>query len=409
MLVLNSIDTIRKEFPILNQQVNGKPLVYFDNGATAQKPNSVIDAESRYYQELNANIHRGVHFLSQKATDAFEETRSYIKDFIGAKEREEIIFTSGTTESINIVAQSFRKSGFVKAGDEILISALEHHSNIVPWQMLCQETGAKLVVVPILKNGEIDATAFRQLISNKTKLVAISHISNALGSINPVKKFIDWAHAINVPVLIDGAQAVPHVKLNMLDLDADFYCFSAHKMYGPTGVGILYGKRAWLDKMEPVNGGGEMIATVSFDKTTYAELPHKFEAGTPNIASVIALKAAAEFIDAIGIETIASIEDELLKYGTQELSTIPDLEIIGTAENKASLISFNIKGLHPYDVGTILDQLGIAVRTGHHCAQPIMDYYGIPGTIRASFAVYNTKEEIDMLINGLKKAISMLK
>lgn len=409
MLVLNSIDTIRKEFPILNQQVNGKPLVYFDNGATAQKPNSVIDAESRYYQELNANIHRGVHFLSQKATDAFEETRSYIKDFIGAKEREEIIFTSGTTESINIVAQSFRKSGFVKAGDEILISALEHHSNIVPWQMLCQETGAKLVVVPILKNGEIDATAFRQLISNKTKLVAISHISNALGSINPVKKFIDWAHAINVPVLIDGAQAVPHVKLNMLDLDADFYCFSAHKMYGPTGVGILYGKRAWLDKMEPVNGGGEMIATVSFDKTTYAELPHKFEAGTPNIASVIALKAAAEFIDAIGIENIASIEDELLKYGTQELSIIPDLEIIGTAENKASLISFNIKGLHPYDVGTILDQLGIAVRTGHHCAQPIMDYYGIPGTIRASFAVYNTKEEIDMLINGLKKAISMLK
>ena len=409
MLVLNSIDTIRKEFPILNQQVNGKPLVYFDNGATAQKPNSVIDAESRYYQELNANIHRGVHFLSQKATDAFEETRSYIKDFIGAKEREEIIFTSGTTESINIVAQSFRKSGFVKAGDEILISALEHHSNIVPWQMLCQETGAKLVVVPILKNGEIDATAFRQLISNKTKLVAISHISNALGSINPVKKFIDWAHAINVPVLIDGAQAVPHVKLNMLDLDADFYCFSAHKMYGPTGVGILYGKRAWLDKMEPVNGGGEMIATVSFDKTTYAELPHKFEAVTPNIASVIALKAAAEFIDAIGIETIASIEDELLKYGTQELSTIPDLEIIGTAENKASLISFNIKGLHPYDVGTILDQLGIAVRTGHHCAQPIMDYYGIPGTLRASFAVYNTKEEMDMLINGLKKARSMLK
>lgn len=409
MIVKDSVTDIRKEFPILNQTVNGKKLVYFDNGATAQKPNCVIETESRYYREINANIHRGVHHLSQVATDAFEESRKYIQKFIAAEFPEEIIFTNGTTEAINIVSQSFRKSGFVKAGEEILISALEHHSNIVPWQMLCEETGATLKVVPILESGEIDELAFRKLISNKTKLVAISHISNALGSINPVKKFIDWAHAIGVPVLIDGAQAVPHVKLNMQELDADFYCFSGHKMYGPTGVGVLYGKKEWLNKMQPVIGGGEMIATVTFDKTTYAGLPHKFEAGTPNIAGVVALKAAAEFMDRIGLDTLADIENELLQYATKKLLEIEGLKIIGTAKEKTSLVSFVVDGFHPYDIGSILDKLGIAVRTGHHCAQPIMDFYQIPGTIRASFAAYNTIEEIDLLIAGLNRAIAMLK
>ncbi|TXC85477.1 aminotransferase class V-fold PLP-dependent enzyme [Luteibaculum oceani] len=400
---------IRKLFPILNTEVNGKPLVYFDNGATTQKPKSVIDCERHYYEKLNANIHRGVHHLSQISTDAFEASRKAVQSFINAKHSEEIIFTNGTTEGINIVAQSFRKSGFVGKGDEILISALEHHSNIVPWQMLAEEVEATVKVVPFNEKGELDTEAFRSLINQRTKIVAISHISNALGSINPIKKFIDWSHALGIPVLIDGAQAAPHCKLDMQELDADFYTFSAHKMYGPTGVGVLYGKRDWLNKMEPVVGGGEMIATVSFDKTTYAELPHKFEAGTPNIAGVIALKPAIEFIEKVGFDEIHAIEQQLLDYATEKLSALPDVRIIGTAENKASLVSFIVDGVHPYDIGTILDKMGIAVRTGHHCAQPIMDQFKIPGTIRASFAIYNTTEEIDALVKGLERAINMLK
>lgn len=389
--------------------VNGKPLIYFDNGATVQKPKQVIEAEKKYYDEYNANIHRGVHFLSQKATDAFEEARKVLQNFIGAAHSEEVIFTSGTTESINIVAKSFLFSGFVQKGDEILISAMEHHSNIVPWQMLCEQTGAQLKVVPFNEYGELDTDAFKNLINRKTKLVAISHISNALGSVNPVKKLIDWSHAIGVPVLIDGAQAVPHHKVDVQQLDADFYCFSAHKMYGPTGVGVLYGKKEWLEQMQPVNGGGEMIAEVSFEKTTYAGLPHKFEAGTPNIASVISFAEACRFMNRLGLSLIQDLEGQLLEYATEKLQQIEGLKIIGQAAQKASLISFVVDGIHPYDIGTLLDNQGIAVRTGHHCAQPIMDFYGIPGTVRASFAVYNTKEEIDAFISALERSIKMLR
>ncbi len=399
---------IRSQFPILNEKVHGKPLVYFDNGATSQKPISVIEAERKYYLELNANIHRGVHHLSQKATDAFEASRDAVQQFIRAAHREEVIFTSGTTEAINTVAGAFRRSKLVGPGDEILISTLEHHSNIVPWQMLCEDTGAQLKVVKIIPEGELDLDDFKQKISKKTKLVAISHISNALGTINPVRKIIDWSHAIGVPVLLDGAQACPHEAIDVQHLGVDFYCFSAHKMYGPTGVGVLYGRKTWLEKLEPVNGGGEMIATVNFNKTTYAELPHKFEAGTPNIASVIALKEAIDFMHGVGLDQIQQIENELLEYATEKMQAIPGLKIYGTAPQKASLVSFNVDGLHAYDIGTLLDQMGIAVRTGHHCAQPIMDYYGVPGTIRASFAVYNTTEEIDAMLKALEKAISML-
>lgn len=409
MIITSSTDEIRKEFPILTQEVNGKPLIYFDNGATVQKPKQVIDAEKKYYDEYNANIHRGVHFLSQKATDAFEEARKELQNFIGAAHSEEVIFTSGTTESINIVAKSFLFSGFVNKGDEILISAMEHHSNIVPWQMLCEQTGANLKVVPFNELGELDTDAFKNLISSKTKLVAISHISNALGSVNPVKKLIDWSHAIGVPVLIDGAQAVPHHKVNVQQLDADFYCFSAHKMYGPTGVGVLYGKKEWLNRMQPVNGGGEMIAEVSFEKTTYAGLPHKFEAGTPNIASVIAFAEACKFMKRLGLSLIQDLERQLLEYATEQLKQIEGLKIIGQAAQKASLISFVVEGVHPYDLGTLLDNQGIAVRTGHHCAQPVMECFGIPGTVRASFAVYNTKEEIDTFVKALERSLKMLR
>ncbi len=400
------ITKIRADFPILNQKVNGKPLVYFDNGATSQKPQVVIDAISKYYKEINANIHRGVHTLSQLATDAYEESRNKIQQHINAQFAHEVIFTSGTTQSINTIANGF--AAIVKAGDEILVSAMEHHSNIVPWQMLCEKTGATLKVIPMNENGELIQSEYDKLLSEKTKLVAVNHISNALGTINPVKEMIAKAHKVGAAILIDGAQAVPHLKPDVQDLDCDFYVFSGHKMCAPTGVGVLYGKEKWLNKLPPYQGGGEMIATVTFEKTTYADLPHKFEAGTPNIEGGIVMGTAIDYLNAIGFENIAQYENELLHYATAKLLEIDGLKIYGTAKEKASVISFNINGIHPYDIGTIIDKLGIAVRTGHHCTQPIMDFYEIPGTVRASFAFYNTKEEIDIFVEAIKKAQTML-
>ena len=400
------IQKIRADFPILTQKVNGKSLVYFDNGATSQKPQIVIDAISKYYQEINANIHRGVHTLSQLATDAYEVSRGKIKNHINAKFAHEVIFTSGTTHSINAISNGF--AAILKSGDEVLVSALEHHSNIVPWQMLCERTGAKLKVIPMNVNGELVMSDYDNLLSDKTKIVAVNHISNALGTINPIEYMIQKAHQFGAAILIDGAQAVPHLKPDVQALDCDFYVFSGHKICGPTGTGILYGKEAWLNKLPPYQGGGEMIATVSFKKTTYADLPHKFEAGTPNIAGGIVLGTAIDYMNEIGFENIAAYEHELLEYGTKRLLEIEGLKIYGTAAEKTSVISFNIEGIHPYDIGTIIDKLGIAVRTGHHCAQPIMDFYKIPGTIRASFAFYNSKEEIDALVDAVKKAQMML-
>lgn len=400
------IQSIRADFPILNQQVNGKPLVYFDNAASSQKPIQVIEAITEYYSTINANIHRGVHTLSQKATDAYEVARETIQKHINAKHTHEVLFTSGTTFGINLVANGF--TAFVKSGDQVMISALEHHSNIVPWQMLCERTGAELVVIPMNENGELILAEFDNLLSDKVKIVAVNHISNALGTINPIKYIIDKAHAVGAAVLIDGAQSTPHLKPDVQALDCDFYAFSGHKICGPTGTGVLYGKEEWLRKLPPYQGGGEMIATVTFAKTTYAELPHKFEAGTPHIEGGIVLGKAIDYLNQIGFENIAAYEQELLEYGTTELSKIEGLKIYGTAQEKASVISFNLAGIHPYDVGVILDKLGIAVRTGHHCTQPIMDFFGIPGTIRASFAFYNTKEEIDRLVAGVKKAQQML-
>ena len=400
------IQKIRADFPILSQKVNGKPLVYFDNGATSQKPQVVIEAISKYYKEINANIHRGVHTLSQLATDAYEVSRGKIQSHINAKYAQEVIFTSGTTHAINAVANGF--ASFLKAGDEVLVSALEHHSNIVPWQMLCERTGATLRVIPMNEKGELILSEYEKLLSNKTKIVTVNHISNALGTINPIKYMIDKAHEVGAAILIDGAQAVPHLKPDVQALDCDFYVFSGHKICGPTGVGILYGKEAWLHKLPPYQGGGEMIATVSFEKTTYADLPHKFEAGTPNIEAGIVLGTAIDYLNEIGFDNIAEYEHELLEYATEKLLQMEGLKIYGTAEAKTSVISFNINEIHPYDVGTIIDKLGIAVRTGHHCAQPIMDFYKIPGTIRASFAFYNTKEEIDLMIEALQKAQMML-
>ncbi len=401
-----NIQKIRADFPILSQTVNGKPLVYFDNAATSQKPQVVIDAEANYYKEINANIHRGVHTLSQLATDAYEASRHKIQQHINAKFSHEVLFTSGTTHGINLVASGF--ASFLKQGDEVMVSALEHHSNIVPWQMLCEKTGAKLVVIPMNETGELIQSEYVRLLSDKTKIVTVNHISNALGTINPIKWMIEKAHEVGAAVLIDGAQATPHLKPNVQDLDCDFYVFSGHKICGPTGTGILYGKEAWLNKLPPYQGGGEMIATVSFEKTTYAELPHKFEAGTPNIAGGIVLGIAIDYLNEIGFDNIAAYEHELLEYGTKRLLEIEGLKIYGTSNQKTSVISFNIDGIHPYDVGTIIDKLGIAVRTGHHCAQPIMDFYKIPGTLRASFAFYNTKEEIDALVEAVKKAKLML-
>ena len=400
------INKIRADFPILSQQINGKPLVYFDNGATSQKPQVVIDAISKYYQEINANIHRGVHTLSQLATDAYEVSRGKIQNHINAKFAHEVIFTSGTTHAINIIANGF--ASVLKTGDEVLVSALEHHSNIVPWQMLCERTGATLKVIPMNLEGELIMTEYDKLLSDKTKIVAVNHISNALGTINPIEQMIAKAHEVGAAILIDGAQAVPHLKPDVQALDCDFYVFSGHKICGPTGVGILYGKEDWLRKLPPYQGGGEMIATVSFEKTTYADLPHKFEAGTPNIEGGIVLGTSIDYLNEIGFDAIAEYEHELLEYGTKRLLEIEGLKIIGTAKQKTSVISFNIEGIHPYDIGTIIDKLGIAVRTGHHCAQPIMDFFQIPGTLRASFAFYNTKEEIDLLIEALKKAKMML-
>ena len=401
-----NIDAIRADFPILSQQVNGKPLVYFDNGATSQKPQVVIDAISKYYQEINANIHRGVHTLSQLATDAYEASRGKIQNHINAKFAHEVLFTSGTTHGINLVANGF--ASLLKSGDEVLVSALEHHSNIVPWQMLCEKTGAILRVIPMDENGELILSEFNNLLSNKTKIVTVNHISNALGTVNPIKYMIDKSHEFGAAILIDGAQAVPHLKPDVQELDCDFYVFSGHKICGPTGIGILYGKEAWLNKLPPYQGGGEMIKEVTFEKTTYAELPHKFEAGTPNIAGGIVLGTAVDYMNEIGFENIQIQEKELLEYGTKRLLEIEGLKIYGTSKDKTSVISFNIEGIHPYDIGTIIDKLGIAVRTGHHCAQPIMNFFNIPGTIRASFAFYNTKEEIDIFVEAVKRAKLML-
>jgi len=400
------IQKIRDDFPILSQKINGKPLVYFDNGATSQKPQVVIDAIAQYYQEINANIHRGVHTLSQMATDAYEASRKKIQNHINAKHAHEVIFTSGTTHGINAIANGF--AAIVKSGDEVLVSALEHHSNIVPWQMLCERTGSILKVIPINENGELIQEEYYKLLSSKTKIVAVNHISNALGTINPIAEMIQKAHKVGAAFLVDGAQAVPHLKPDVQALDCDFYVFSGHKMCGPTGTGILYGKESWLNRLPPYQGGGEMIATVTFEKTTYAELPHKFEAGTPNIAGGIVLGTAIDYMNAVGFENIAQQELDLLDYATQKLLEIEGLKIFGTAKQKTSVISFNIEGIHPYDIGTIIDKKGIAVRTGHHCAQPIMDFYQIPGTIRASFAFYNTKEEIDIMVDAILKAKAML-
>ena len=400
------IQKIRADFPILTQKVNGKPLVYFDNGATNQKPQVVIDAIAKYYQEINANIHRGVHTLSQLATDAYEASRGKIQNHINAKFAHEVLFTSGTTHGINLVANGF--ASILKPDDEVLVSALEHHSNIVPWQMLCEKTGAKLVVIPMNQNGELIMSEYDKLLSSKTKIVTVNHISNALGTINPIKYMIDKAHEVGAVVLIDGAQATPHLKPDVQALNCDFYVFSGHKICAPTGTGILYGKESWLNKLPPYQGGGEMIKDVTFEKTTYAELPHKFEAGTPNIEGGIVLGTAIDYLNNIGFDNIAAYENELLAYGTKKLLEIEGLKIFGTAQEKTSVISFNIEGIHPYDIGTIIDKLGIAVRTGHHCAQPIMKFFDIPGTIRASFAFYNTKEEIDIFVEAVKKAKMML-
>lgn len=400
------VNKIRADFPILSRKVNGQPLVYFDNAATSQTPTQVIEVITDYYTRLNSNIHRGVHKLSQEATEAYEAARKTIQEHFNAAHAQEIILTAGTTESINLIASGY--TSLLKTGDELLISALEHHSNIVPWQMLCERTGAHLKVIPMTEKGTLDMEAFDTLLNTKTALVFVNHVSNALGTVNPIEQIISKAHAVGAEVLIDGAQACPHIKPDVQELDADYYVTSAHKLCGPTGVGMLYGKAELLNKLPPYQGGGEMIATVTFEKTTYADLPHKFEAGTPNIAGGIAFGAALDYMNSIGFKEIAAYEEELLNYATTALKQIPGVKIYGEASEKTAVISFNVKGIHPYDIGSILDQMGIAVRTGHHCAQPIMDFYQIPGTVRASFSFYNTKDEIDRMVEGLKKAISML-
>ena len=401
------VNNIRKDFPILSRTVNGQPLVYFDNAATSQTPNQVIDVIADYYRNYNANIHRGVHTLSQEATDAYEAARNTIKSHFNAAHAHEIIMTSGTTHSINIIASGFTQ--LLKKGDELIVSAMEHHSNIVPWQMLCERTGAILKVIPMNHSGVLEMDVFNDLLCEKTKLVFVNHVSNALGTVNPIEEIIKQAHSVDAKVLIDGAQAAPHIKADVQALDVDFYVTSAHKLCGPTGVGMLYGKENILNLLPPYQGGGEMIAEVRFEKTTYADLPHKFEAGTPNIAGGIAFGAALDYMNGIGLEAIAAYEQELLDYGTDKLKAIEGVKIYGEAPQKTAVISFNVNEIHPYDIGSILDKLGIAVRTGHHCAQPIMDFYKIPGTVRASFSFYNTKEEIDMMIKALNRAIQMLK
>ena len=400
------IQKIRSDFPILQREVNGQPLVYFDNAATSQTPQQVIDVIVDYYSQYNANIHRGVHSLSQEATDAYEQARQKVQKHFNAAKAHEIILTSGTTHSINIIASGY--ASLLEAGDELLVSAMEHHSNIVPWQMLCEKTGAILKVIPMTQQGTLEMSTYDTLLNEKTKLVFVNHVSNALGTVNPIEEIITKAHAVGAKVLIDGAQASPHIKADVQALDIDYYVTSAHKLCGPTGVGMLYGKEDLLNSLPPYQGGGEMIAEVTFEKTTYADLPHKFEAGTPNIAGGIAFGAALDYMNAIGFNAIAAYEEELLVYGTEQLKAIDGVAIYGNAKEKTAVISFNVKGIHPYDIGSILDKMGIAVRTGHHCAQPIMDYYQIPGTVRASFSFYNTKEEIDLMIAALKRAMAML-
>ena len=401
------VNDIRKDFPILSRTVNGHPLVYFDNAATSQTPNQVIDVIADYYRNYNANIHRGVHTLSQEATDAYEASRNTIKSHFNAAHAHEIIMTSGTTHSINIIASGYTQ--LLKKGDELIISAMEHHSNIVPWQMLCERTGAILKVIPMNYSGVLEMDIFMELLCEKTKLVFVNHVSNALGTVNPIEEIIMQAHNVGAKVLIDGAQATPHIKADVQALGVDFYVTSAHKLCGPTGVGMLYGKESLLNILPPYQGGGEMITEVRFEKTTYADLPHKFEAGTQNIAGGIAFGAALDYMNGIGFGTIASYEQELLVYGTDKLKGIEGVKIYGEAPQKTAVISFNVNEIHPYDIGSILDKFGIAVRTGHHCAQPIMDFYKIPGTIRASFSFYNTKEEIDLMIKALNSAIQMLR
>ena len=397
-------DEIRKEFPILGQKVHGKPLVYLDNAATTQKPQCVIDAISEVYCTINANVHRGVHHLSQVATEAMEQARTKVKEFIGAANRHEIIFTRGTTESINLVASSFGGT-FLKSGDEVIISSVEHHSNIVPWQLLCERIGISLRIIPLTAECRLDIEAYKGLFSERTKLVSVAHVSNVLGVTNPVKEIIDIAHSHGVPVLVDGAQSTPHIKVNMQELDADFFAFSGHKVYAPTGIGLLYGKEKWLDAMQPYHGGGEMIKSVHFEKTTFNELPYKFEAGTPDYTGIIALGKALEWVESKGIENIAAHEHKLTLYAVEQLKRIEGMRIFGDPDGAA--VSFLVGDIHPADLGTILDHLGIAVRTGHHCAQPLMELLGIPGTVRASFAAYNTKEEVDTLIKGIERAVKM--
>ena len=406
MNILKNIESIRNDFPILNTSVNGNKLIYLDNAATSQTPNCVINSISDYYKNLNSNIHRGVHSLSQMATEKYEDTRKKFKSHFNAKSSKEIIFTSGTTHSINLISSGFSK--FLNEGDEIIVSHLEHHSNIVPWQMLCEKTGAKMLVIPMNDKGELDLNKFSKILSKRTKVVFVNHVSNALGTVNDIEKIINLSHNVGASVLIDGAQAVPHFKVDVSKLDVDFYVCSAHKFCGPTGVGVLYGKKEWLDKLPPYQGGGEMIDEVSFEKTTYSDLPNKFEPGTPNIAGVIASGIALDYINNIGLEEIKEYEDYLLDYATKKLLEINGLKIYGESKNKTSVISFNIGDIHPYDIGSLIDNLGIAVRTGHHCAQPIMDYFKIPGTIRVSFCFYNTTDEIDSLVSALKKASTML-
>ena len=400
------VEKIRKDFPILGREVYGKPLVYFDNAATTQKPQYVIDAISEAYCNENANVHRGIHFLSQHATDLMESARDKVRRFIGAGSTEEIIFTRGTTESINLLASSF-SSAFLKEGDEVIISGMEHHSNIVPWQIQSERYGFRIKVIPVLDNGELDLEAFKALVSDKTRLVSITHVSNVLGTVNPVSEIISLAHSHGIPVAVDGAQSVPHIKVNVQELGADFYAFSGHKIYGPTGIGVLYGRKELLKQMPPYQGGGEMIKRVTFEKTTYNELPYKFEAGTPDYVGSIALAKALDYVQGIGMDNIAAYESELCSYAIERLNTIPDMRILGNAGHRSAVVSFLVGNIYPSDMGTLLDRLGIAVRTGHHCAEPLMDRLGIPGTVRASFAFYNTKSEIDALTAGIERVKQM--
>ncbi len=403
-----NISKIREEFPVLHQNVNGKPLAYFDNAATSQKPQRVIAALNEYYKGYNANIHRGIHTLAEKATKAYEATRATVKNFINANEVEEIIFTKGTTDGINLVASSYGRN-FIYEGDEIILSGLEHHSNIVPWQLLAQERKASTKIIPVKSDGTLDLTVFNEILSEKTKLVAVNHASNSMGTINPIKEIIDKAHQFGAKVLIDGAQASAHLEIDVQKLNCDFYAISAHKVYGPTGTGALYGKRELLEAMTPYQGGGEMIKDVSFDQTTYNDIPYKFEAGTPNIADVIAFKEALDFVSETGKKAMAAYENSLLDYATKEIQKIDGVKLYGTANHKVSVLSFLIEGVHPFDIGQMLDARGVAVRTGHHCTQPLMDHFGIEGTVRASFAVYNTKEEIDRMIEGLHRIVKFMK